>query len=431
MNLSAGRKLELKIEDIAFGGEGVGRLEDFVVFVPFVAPGEVVEVEIREVRRNFARARLLGVREASADRVAAPCRYFAACGGCQYQHLAYPAQLRIKHKQITDLFQRVGKFDQTRIAQVLPCPQPYGYRNRVMIRSQWNKPEQRLNIGFVRWDCGLVEDIESCQIADPAINERIQHLRAHPPPKGGIKVVLRVPPEGWEVPLDSFFQNNFHLLPKLVETLRGLVRQGGVRQLIDLYCGVGFFGLELAGEVDSFAGVEYDRAAIQAARRNAAVRRCTNGEFIAGCVEEMLPWLCQRFPSDSTAVLLDPPRKGCQPSVLQLLRRERPAQIVYISCHPATMARDLNVLCGEGVFHLVQVVPLDMFPQTQHVECVAELRRANPNDAAAHEPGFSVESPFENPQKLELTAAGRTLKRSANPAASPRPNPRELRPPAH
>ena len=150
-----------------------------------------------------------------------------------------------------------------------------------MIRSQWNKPEQKLNIGFVRWDCGLVEDIEECKIAEPALNEQIQHVRAHPPPKGGIKVVLRMPPENWDVPPDSFFQNNFFLLPKLVETVREFLSAGGARHLVDLYCGVGFFGIELADAVESFVGVEYDQRAIQSARRNAAARKISNGEFVA------------------------------------------------------------------------------------------------------------------------------------------------------
>src|SRR6185369_11230518 len=178
-------------------------------------------------------------------------------------------QLRLKHKQISDLFERVGKIPRDVVRPVIGCPQTYGYRNRIMIRSQWNKPEQKLNIGFVRWDCGLVEDIESCKIAEPAIDEQIRHVREHPPAKGGIKVVLRIPPEGWEVPPDSFFQNNFFLLPKLVETVRHFVRQAGVRHLVDLYCGVGFFGIELADAVASFVGVEYDQRAIQAARHNA------------------------------------------------------------------------------------------------------------------------------------------------------------------
>jgi tRNA/tmRNA/rRNA uracil-C5-methylase (TrmA/RlmC/RlmD family) len=399
-----GDQLTLTIQDIAFGGEGVGRasamsrvesressveavsadvptldprpstFDSFVVFVPFVLVGEVVEVEITEVKKNFARAKLLRVVQPSPERIVPACRHFGQCGGCQYQHVDYATQLRLKHKQIADLFQRIGGFEQARVAPVIPSPRPYGYRNRIMIRSQWNKPEQKLNIGFVRWDCGLVEDIEECKIAEPVLNEEIRRVRAHPPPKGGIKIVLRVSPENWDVPPDSFFQNNFSLLPKLVETVRGFLRDSGARHLVDLYCGVGFFSIELADAVASFVGVEYDQRAIQAAQHNAAARKINNGEFIASAVEAVLPEVLKRFSPEQTAVLLDPPRKGCWPQTLQMLRESKPAQVVYVSCHPATMARDLNILCGNGVFDLARVQPLDMFPQTQHVECVADLR---------------------------------------------------------
>ena len=375
MGLAAGDKLTLTIGDIAFGGEGVARVGEFVVFVQFVAVGEVVEAELTEVKKRFARARLVRVLQPASQRVPARCSYFGECGGCQYQHLAYETQLQLKHKQVRDLLQRIGGVDPDLVAPVLACPQPYGYRNRIMIRSQWDKFKQGLNLGFIRADNRLVVDITACQIAEPALNEQIRHVRQHPPPKGGLKVVLRVAPQGWEVPPDSFFQNNFHLLPKLVEVVRARLRDGGARHLVDVYCGVGFFGIECGDAVDSFAGVEYDRQAIQAARRNAASRGRANGEFVAGLVEEVLPGLLTRLTAAATAVLLDPPRKGCRPETLELLRRVRPAQVIYVSCDPATMARDLNVLCGGGVFKLAQVVPLDMFPQTAHVECVADLRR--------------------------------------------------------
>ena len=374
MNLSPGATVLVRIADIAFGGEGVARLEDFVVFVPFVALGDEVEVEITEVKKRFARARLLRVVSASPDRVTPPCPYFGECGGCQYQHIAYPAQLRIKHKQIVDLFDRVGKFPEALIDPVIPCPQPYGYRNRIMIRSQWDKFKQGLNIGFLRAESRLVVDIEECKIAEPALNQEIQRVRKNPPPKGGLKVVLRVPPEGWALPGDSFFQNNFFLLPKLVEAVRERLREAKSRFLIDTYCGVGFFSVELGDMVERFVGVEVDKPAIMAARRNAEKRGLANGEFIAGRTEELLPGLIGRFDRAATTIILDPPRTGCPPETMQLLERVRPSQIIYVSCHPATLARDLNILCASGVFKLAKVVPLDMFPQTQHVECVADLR---------------------------------------------------------
>ena len=369
-----GDKLTVTIGDIAFGGESVGRFGEFVVFVPFVLVGEEVEVEVTEVKKRFGRARLLRVVKASPQRVTPACRYFGDCGGCQYQHIDYAAQLALKRKQIADLFERVGGFSGAVVAPVVPCTQPYGYRNRIMIRSQWDKTKQGLNIGFIRADNRWVVDIEECKIAEPALNEQIQHVRAHPPPKGGIKVVLRVAPAGWEVPKDSFFQNNFFLLPQLVETVRAAVRDSGTRFLVDTYCGVGFFAVELADAVESFAGVEYDTQAVKAARRNAAARQRTNGEFIEGTTEDWLPRLMARFTPGATTVVLDPPRKGCPVSSLEALRQARPAQLIYVSCHPATLARDLNVLCADGVFELRRVTPLDMFPQTQHVECVADLR---------------------------------------------------------
>jgi len=146
---------------------------------------------------------------------------------------------------------------------------------------------------------------------------------------------------------------------------------------VDVYCGVGFFSIELGGLVESFVGVELDRLAIAAARRNAAARGRANGEFVAGAAEEWLPKLLASFPQRSASVLLDPPRKGCRREILHLLRAVGPRQVIYVSCHPATMARDLNILCAESVFEVSQVAPLDMFCQTAHVECVADLRSRN------------------------------------------------------
>ncbi len=373
--LAVGQKLILTVSDIAFGGEGVARAENFVVFIPFVALGEVVEVKLTEVKKNFGRAQLVRVITPSPNRVTPPCTYFGQCGGCQYQHIAYDAQLHIKHKQITDLFDRVGGFPAALIDPVIPCPQPFGYRNRIMIRSQWNKTLQKLEVGYLRHDNNFVVSIDECKIAEPALNEQIKLVRANPPHKGGLKVALRIAAEGWQVPRDSFFQNNFFLLPKLVATVRARLLDSGAKHLVDAYCGVGFFSVELADLVESYAGVEIDMQAIKAARNNAAGRNRTNGDFIIGPTEELLPTLLNRFSAEKTCVILDPPRTGCAPKGIQQLRELRPAQLIYVSCHPATLARDLQLLCADGVYKLEKVVPLDMFPQTQHVECVADLRR--------------------------------------------------------
>ena len=265
--LAVGQRCNLTITDIAFGGEGVARIGDFVIFVPFVLGGEEVVAEITDLTKSFGRARLLKVLSASPQRAKSQCPYFMACGGCQYQHIAYSEQLRIKHKQIADLFQRVGRLETT-IEPVAGSPREYGYRNRIMIRTQWNKPEQSLNIWFIRYDNRYVEDIDHCPISEPEVSDGIKRVRANPPPKGGLKVVLRKMPENWQVPQDSFFQNNFFLLPELVKTARSYFQASGSRFLIDLYCGVGFFGIELSDLADAFLGVELDKKYITVAGGN-------------------------------------------------------------------------------------------------------------------------------------------------------------------
>lgn len=376
--VAAGNRFSAAIHDLAFGGEGVARIGELAVFVPFVVPGERVEIEVTEVKQRFARARLVRVLEASPDRVRPPCPYFGDCGGCQYQHLEYAAQLRLKQKQVADVLERLGGFSQVAVEPVVPCPRPYGYRNRIMVRTQWDKPKQRLNLGFIRYDNRLVVDIQECLIAEPVLNEQLRRLRAQPPPRGGLKVVLRIAPEGWVVPRDSFFQNNFHLLPRLVETVRDCLVASRARYLVDVYCGVGFFSLELAEAVEAFAGVELDHLAIQAARRNASLRGCRNGEFVAGNAEDLLPELLRRFHPGTTTVLIDPPRRGCTPPIIERLRQTRPAGVIYVSCQPDTLARDLRALCAGNLYELARVVPLDMFPQTRHIECVADLRLSHP-----------------------------------------------------
>lgn len=374
--LHSGSRVQLTVSDIAFGGDGVGRLDGMAIFVPYVALGETVEVELTELKKNFGRAKLVRIVQPSPARVDPVCGYFGRCGGCQYQHIAYAAQLPMKRKQIADLMQRIGGFDGTLVREVVPCPSPYGYRNRIMVRSQWSKELNRMVVGFLEGETNLAVDIAQCPITEPALNAELQRLRENPPPKSGMKAVLRIPPEGWELPNDSFFQNNFQLLPGLVETVRNHFVESGNRFLIDAYCGVGFFSVEMGDLCDEFAGVEIDARAIQAARKNAAARGLKNGDYHSGPAEVLLPQLVSRYSPEKTTVILDPPRVGCAPSAIDLLRSTRPSQIIYVSCHPATLARDLKLLCSEGAFRLHGITPLDMFPHTQHVECVADVRRA-------------------------------------------------------
>tara|TARA_Y100001934_G_scaffold170419_1_gene202275 strand:+ start:41 stop:1291 length:1251 start_codon:yes stop_codon:yes gene_type:complete len=381
-----GQRVTLQIEDIAFGGEGVGRVEGFVVFVPLVIKDETVEVTITEVKKNFARAELVNVINPADSRIDPECQYYGDCGGCQYQHMAYEAQLEMKQKQVADLFERIGGFTQDKVTPVIPCPQPYHYRNRILVRSQWNGKAKKLLVGFRKRNSHWVVEIDECKIAEPALNAQIPEVRANPPKRGGIKVNLRITPEDWTVQDHSFFQTNYFMLPRMVEAVRKVFQSSGSDYLIDTYCGVGFFAIELASLAKRYAGVEYDKGAIKAARENATQFGGDNGEFIEGRTEDLLPSLLAKFDAGKTSVILDPPRKGCAPAALEQLREVRPSQVIYISCHPATLARDLNILCADGVYRLEQVIPVDMFPHTQHVECITDLRLNSPSEPESQEP---------------------------------------------
>ena len=380
-----GQRVTVQIDDIAFGGEGVGRVDGFVVFVPLVIEGETVEATITEVKKNFARAELEKVVTPAETRIEPECSYFGDCGGCQYQHMTYEAQLAMKQKQVADLFERIGGFANDIVTPVVPCPQPFHYRNRILVRSQWNGKAKKLLVGFRKRNSHWVVEIDKCKIAEPALNAQIPEVRANPPKRGGIKVNLRITPEDWIVPDHSFFQTNYFMLPRMVEAVRKVFQSSGSEYLIDTYCGVGFFAIELASLAKRYAGVEYDKGAIKAARENATQFGGDNGEFIEGRTEDLLPELLAKFDAGKTSVILDPPRKGCAPAAMDQLRDVKPAQVIYISCHPATLARDLNILCADGVYRLEQVIPIDMFPHTQHVECITDLRLNTPCDPESHD----------------------------------------------
>jgi tRNA/tmRNA/rRNA uracil-C5-methylase (TrmA/RlmC/RlmD family) len=375
VSFNVGDRLEVEIADMAFGGDGVGKVDGFVVFVPFVIVGELALVEITERKKDFARARLLQIITPSPDRVDPKCQYFGECGGCQYQHIDYEAQGRIKLEQVRNLFVRVGGFAPEVVGELIPCPAPYGYRNRIMIRRQWDKFQQKAIYGFLRAESRLVVDLERCEIAEEVLNEQLAQVRENPPPRNMQKVVLRMMPDDWELHRDSFFQNNFALLPKLVETVRGRLADAATKYLVDAYCGIGFFSLSMADLVEGFVGIDIDKQCILPARENLASRGIENGEFIQGKTEEHMDALLERFPAEDTTLILDPPRKGVHKEGLEMLANATPRQVIYVSCHPATLARDLKWLC-EQRYELKSVTALDMFPQTQHVECVADLRRS-------------------------------------------------------
>ena len=381
-------RVTIKIESIAFGGHGVGRVGNFVVFIPFAAPDDELEVEIVELKKKFARGRILKILKPSPLRDVPLCGYYENCGGCCYQHLNYEQQLKIKKKQVQDAFLKIGKIVAPSVLDPIASPQAYHYRGKAQLHTA--NEDSGWELGFLDVSGGKIVDVERCEIMEETINSKIRELRksakllstesnltiwselpgATPANNNQIKRVVKG--QEFFVPPGGFFQANLYLTDRLVDEVCRLVMSDKVNTIVDAYCGSGLFSIFLSAYAQNVVGIETGDQAVKFARMNAERRGVLNTKFICGDVGSILP---QEFASRAANIdllLLDPPRSGCDSSVLKVISTLRPQKVIYISCNPATQARDIKYLreCG---YDLLSLLPLDMFPQTEHIEVIGHL----------------------------------------------------------
>lgn len=345
--------LTLDIQDLAFGGKGVARSDGKVYFVPFTIPGEKVVARVTRQKKNFAEADLVSVETPSLDRVEAPCPYFERCGGCSYQHIGYEQQVAFKAAQVEQTLRRVGRLAEVPMRPPIAAPAPYSYRNRIRVHSAGGVT------GFYAYDGRSLVDIEQCLLAVPEVNLALAKLRRTPVREGDYS--LRAPGGG-----PYFEQTNPGVTALLVETVREQIRGSGT--LVDAYCGAGLFARALSDRFTQVVGIEENAAAIDSARRQAQPHE----SYIAGEVSFHLGDVLAQHSPKETTVLLDPPSEGLSPRVCDLLIAAAPAELLYVSCNPATLARDLAAL--STAYELTSVTPLDMFPQTAEIEVVTHLK---------------------------------------------------------
>jgi 23S rRNA (uracil1939-C5)-methyltransferase len=348
----------LQIDDVAFGGRGVGRLNGKVMFVPFAIPGEQVTARILRTRKNFSDAELISVNEPSRDRVESKCPYFGRCGGCAYQHIHYGRQLTIKRDQVEQVLRRIGKIDPVPLQPIVSSPLHYGYRNRIRVHARNGA------VGFFAWEKSEIVDIAFCPISTESVNSRLRDLRSKPLGDGHYTVMDA------ESSSTFFTQTN----PSVADELLALVHRTVARDhslLIDAYCGAGFFAKHLRELFTEVIGIEENENAVNQSRNNAA----PNEKYICGDVGRHLINVLGQAEAMETTLLLDPPSSGVSARVVDAIFSNAPAEILYVSCNPATLARDLAILCR--IYSLVAVTPLDMFPQTAEIEVVAHLRKSS------------------------------------------------------
>ena len=449
-----GEILSLTIDDLAFGGEGVGRADGYVVFVPGGLPGDRLRVRLVQVRSRFGRGVIESVEKPSPQRVDAPCPYFGRCGGCRLQHVAYPAQLAFKHKQVADALQRLGGLHGVELRPIIGADETFGYRNKMEFTVASGPESGKVVIGLHEADrYDSVLDIERCLLQSDRMNVLLTEARAFFAERGltvyeqdtgeGLlrflmlregkrtgelmtnvvtsapavselaplaarlaarepgttSVMMNVNPKKasvavgveehllggrdhiresvggltFQVSANSFFQTNTRQAERLFELVVDSAGLTGGETVLDLYSGTGAISLLLARRCRWVWGIEVAQAAVDDAGVNAAANSITNCTFLSGEVRFVLPSLIAKGVT-AEVVVADPPRAGFHPKALHALVTLGARRIVYVSCNPTTLARDLGELVRGG-YRLEWVQPVDMFPHTPHIEAVARLER--------------------------------------------------------
>ncbi|MFQ5382235.1 MAG: class I SAM-dependent RNA methyltransferase [Dehalococcoidia bacterium] len=384
-----GDTVRLSAGPLVFGGACLSRLEDGrVAMLAFAAPGETVEARIDRVHKDYVEASAVSITEASPARVAPRCPLFGECGGCQLQHLGYGAQTAAKADIVREQLRRIGGLPDSAVAETVGAAEPWGYRNHIRLSTG----RKFGDVGFMRRGRRSLLKVEHCPIAAPWINELLPSLQGHG--RGLHQVQLRhsaatgsylvtpaidgIPVESgqdayrerlagheFRVGANAFFQVNAAQAEVMVRLVgESLPEQGEL--LVDAFAGVGTFAAIFAGRFERVIAMEESVPAAADARANTA--GIPGVEIMTGKVEELLPEL----GAVPDAVLLDPPRPGCAPAVIAAICRFRPGTVVYVSCNPATFARDARLLVNGG-YDLRIVTPIDMFPQTGHIECMARF----------------------------------------------------------
>jgi 23S rRNA (uracil1939-C5)-methyltransferase len=419
------RKVQVPIDSVAFKGYGVARVHGKVVFVPYTAAGDEAWIEIVEEKKRYSTGRLIELIEPSPRRVNPPCPYFGSCGGCQWQHINYPAQPELKKEILRDLLKRLGRLKEIPSIGVFPSPKPYDYRIRIQLKVRGK------TMGYYREGSHQIVDIDHCPISHPLVNRIIRRLRGefavfqlmkeieiNVSPEGGRGMILFHPHShnrqieslakkllqsdpilrGIAVagkgklalfggPLEitipsyqdrslklrispgSFSQVNPEQNQRLIQVVLQFSEANREDRILDLYAGVGNLTLPLAMGAKEVLGIEENRTAVEDAQFNAERNGIQNCHFIQGRVEDVLSDWKTETPS---LVVLDPPRAGCK-TILDQVVRLKPKKIIYVSCEPTTFAWDLRLFSEKG-YLLERLSLIDMFPQSFHMEMVGLLK---------------------------------------------------------
>ncbi len=401
MVFEAGLEVEFDIADVAYGGRGVGRVEagGLAVFVHGTLEGERVRARLASVHKRYAEAELLTVLSASAARSEPACPLAGRCGGCAYQHVVYAEEVEIKHRQLAALLTRIGGLADAPLLPPIPASECLGYRNKMVLHVG---PDGEL--GYIGHDKRSVVDVGCCPLANSHINDALRERRLDTQWREGLQhrdsvtfrwtehdgvavwmnsgsgggtLIEKSPAGEMQVPKDGFFQVNPAMSSILMNRVGEWIKEASPEFLMDLYCGCGVFALLSAQSgVPHVLGIEINGPAIRSAKANARRLRHPEITFAEGDAGQLFENAIARVDASRTWVIVDPPREGISGQLVTKLMECAPASIVYVSCGPDTLARDLKRLTAGG-FRVARSQLIDLFPRTAHFETITLLNRGN------------------------------------------------------
>jgi len=385
-------ELELEIKKIAFGGDGIAAVNGKTCFVEGSLPDEKVLVKVVQDKKNFLRAKLVKVLTPSPHRIEPPCPYVSHCGGCQYQHISYEEELRIKETQAREILSRGAGVAGELVKPICAAEKDFGYRNSITLHlSKSAGLKKKPVIGFIGRDNESIIPIQNCLIADPRflpvfqanikLKGRKDKITFKLSDKGEIisdetKKFFRIK-IGKETLLTSsegFFQNNLPMTELLTGRVSEWIKALRPKSFFDLFSGVGTFSFLCAKDVEEIYCIEDNVPSLEALKMNKEEKHLSQMKILAGSVEKTFPKIWEEKKGNHSIVLLDPPRQGLEAGFARYLSsRNDIDHLIYVSCDPATCARDLKIILEKENFKVKEIIPFDMFPKTKHIELLVLL----------------------------------------------------------
>lgn len=396
----------MKIEKLDYYGRGISRSSGKVYFIENALKDEDVSITLLKEKKKYCEAKLKEISNISKDRTEAKCKYYNVCGGCQLMHIKEEKQEEFKKEKVEEILKKFLKYNKD--VNDIVSSKNFNYRNKVVLHVKDNK------LGFYKNKTNELIEIDKCLLLNPVINDLISYLKNYIELKDIEKITIKVGNKTNEVMLiidgsiayyqnlleivdvliinekvmttkdyitsyignkkyiikrNSFFQVNYDISTRMYDKVKDVIVKEKSKNVLDLYCGTGTIGIYISDVVSKITGIEVVSDAIESANINKKINNVENIEFILGKVEDKLDFISN---NNIDTVIVDPPRSGLHKKVIPILEKISPKTIIYVSCDPITMARDIKLLSNN--YELVEVTPYDMFPNTYHVECVCVLK---------------------------------------------------------